>query len=246
MDSSKKLVLMIKSVDIDKVHSQYKIGVVSNIPSSHPCESSPSQSVTALNDIVSSFNESSLAQNNVKMVQWNSRRELSPNSLLKCFWCRHCFDGYPIGCPVRFVPSKIQKTYHSEITKDNYCIKENISDGQKNTLCDTNSKIAVELMNDSYYETDGIFCSFNCCLAFIYENSHNPFYKLSTNFLANIYTQSGGKDFASITRSPHWRSLKDYGGFMSLSEYRSCFNHLQCDMTDFYKPFSTIFISNSC
>ena len=42
-------------------------------------------------------------------------------------------------------------------------------------------------MSNNYYETDGCFCSFNCCLAFINDNVHNAMYSSSKHLLMKMY-----------------------------------------------------------
>ena len=89
-----------------------------------------------------------------------------------------------MGCPIKYIPSQLVKNYYSEITKDNYKIRENISKNKREKF-EQNQLIDIE--KKEYYLVDGMFCSFNCCLAFIRENNTNPMYALSKNLLARIY-----------------------------------------------------------
>ena len=45
-------------------------------------------------------------------------RKIPTKTNIHCFWCRHQFSSQPIGCPIKYVPSEMIKTYFSEITRD--------------------------------------------------------------------------------------------------------------------------------
>lgn len=136
-----------------------------------------------------------------------------------CFWCRHTFDSYPIGCPVNFIPDQAVKHYYSQTSKDFYTIKENIHKDKEITNTDT------VLKETRCYETDGIFCSFNCVQAYISDNSNNPLYKPSKGLLLKIYKELVGEDIDIINPSPHWRTLKAYGGFQDINAFRRNLNN---------------------
>lgn len=160
---------------------------------------------------------------------------------ISCFWCRHRFDTYPIGCPIRYIPSQIKKTLQIQFkkstskkiqsedcdVKDSYIIKENIS----NTDLIKSSEQPIQ---NNVFETDGIFCSFNCCLAFIDDNSYNSKYTLSKNLLMNIYYIVNNINVSSITPefelfkpAPSWRLLKEYGGHLTIDDFRDSFNKIK-------------------
>lgn len=175
----------------------------------------------------------------VTMMDYNNHEAIKR---CKCFWCKHNFDSQPIGCPVRYVPNMIVKKYFSHITKDYYTIKEEISNEKfelihKDLISDKMSEnVFIQLIKNDFYETDGVFCSFNCCLSWIKDNSHNNLYINSVYLLHQIYY-----DFFDIQHqihpAPHWRMLKDYGGNLTIEDFRTSFNKVIYDNEHFIRSF---------
>jgi hypothetical protein len=133
---------------------------------------------------------------------------------LSCFWCRHKFDTVPIGCPIRHVPASIKKTLTSVTTNEKYIIKENVPE----STCEN-------ITSNQVFETDGVFCSFSCCIAFINSNVHDSKYRMSKTLLNSLYYLIHDLDDISkvpiIKPSPSWRLLKDYGGPLTIDEFRN-------------------------
>lgn len=151
-----------------------------------------------------------------------------PNKKNKCYWCHHfpTNNESGIGCPIGYVPNIMIKKYYSEISKNNYAIKDSITnqklDEYKNT---TDKRISIE--EKDYYETDGFFCSFNCCMSFILENKHSPKYRNSKFLLHKIYSDYMNiPNGIEINPAPHWRKLIDYGGDLTIEKFRSAFNNI--------------------
>ena len=159
--------------------------------------------------------------------------DFSNPSIYCCFWDRHFFTTQPIGCPIKYVPDVITREYFSEITKDKFSVKESASDLSKITL---DTKYEAEYKN--YYETDGVFCSFSCCLAFIRDNKKNPIYTDSEHLLRKIYY-----DFfksSNIICSPSWRILKEYGGMVNIEEFRNNVSKMDYIYRGTYKSFKSV------
>jgi hypothetical protein len=161
----------------------------------------------------------------VSMIDFNTKRELDTKRKYKCFWHKDYIPEHyrPIGCPIRFIPSKAVKTYHSEISKETYTIVENIP--YKKSTCD--KRITFE--DRGYYETDGVFCSFNCCMAFIQdpENRINPVYRYSEMLLLKMYTDIFDEEAPYIIPAGHWRILEEFGGTKTIEEYMKSFNKIK-------------------
>ena len=85
----------------------------------------------------------------------------------------------------------------------------------------------IVLEAKTYYETDGIFCSFNCCYSWIQENKHNSLYNLSETLLLKMYNDFTGTIDLVPVKAPHWRNLKEYGGTLSIDEFRRGFNKME-------------------
>ena len=145
-----------------------------------------------------------------------------------CFWCKHPFESTPIGCPIRYISSEAIKTYFSQISRDTYTIKERITKENRIKLQDK----AVENINiniGEYYETDGVFCSFNCCKSFVDGHKHDRKYDSSNMLLTKMYNNMAGTKNIIIAPAPHWRTLEHYGGHLNIVQFRDSFNKIDYD-----------------
>ena len=236
---SSKYVFTVKNINTEKIDKNYGITLTSNI--SHNVE--PPTNTTTITeltdndkntslDIVSFLDESKrLYQCNVSMIDFSTGKNADSLKGYKCYWCRHSFTTTSIGCPIRYISSNVTKRYHSEVSKDDYTINENITTYKNNLMSNINlfvtkNKATLTINKGNYYETDGIFCSFNCCKAFIKDNKHINLYELSENLLIKLYTDMNESDIKSIkiNPAPHWRLLKDYGGYLTIEQFRDNFN----------------------
>ena len=166
---------------------------------------------------------------NISMIDFYSKKDIN---LLRyhCFWCRHPFDTRPIGCPIKYVSNKIVKNYYSNISKDVYTIKEDITKTRKNIIESSRvNEKNVETNNNTYYETDGVFCSFNCCKSYISENKQNSIYNNSEILLNRLFNTAMGTKTAVINPAPHWRLLQHYGGHLNIVQFRESFNKIDYD-----------------
>lgn len=234
MTDSKKRNFVLKNINIEDVNNKYSLTIISNLDK----EVKDDDKKTKIKDVI--FNE---IEHSVIFLDENKKdvkcivtmldlqnNELPEYTDIKCFWCRHTFLTKPIGCPVKYVNTIIEKSYISHITKDKYYMRENISNSKLEELT-SKEKIKEETIEivpvnstKSYYLTDGIFCSFNCTLSFIKNNNHNSFYKESMSLLHSLYHDFVGKKMAKIIQAPDWRLLKDYGGSLDIDSFRNTFN----------------------
>lgn len=150
---------------------------------------------------------------------------LNREKFYNCYWCRNPFDEFKLGCPIKWVPSNAVKTYYSEVSKDNYAIRENVTN--KKSKSKTKSK-DIKIEEKAYYETDGCFCSFNCIKAFIIDNKHDLLYKDSLNMLSKMYYDIFSS-YDIIKPSPSYRLLKEYGGHLTIDEYRTGLSNVKYD-----------------
>lgn len=157
---------------------------------------------------------------NVSMIDHTTNTNVNMLNY-SCFWCRHPFSTVPIGCPISYIPRKLSRKYVSVMNQNNYEINEDtllekLEGGVEN----------VTLTSDEpYYQTDGIFCSFNCCTAFINDNKTKQLYFNSYMLLVKMYNDMFKKPITKIMSAPDWRLLKQYGGHLSISEFRSSFDN---------------------
>lgn len=159
----------------------------------------------------------------ISMIDFKTRKIVTNNNY-KCFWCREFIETtiIPIGCPIKYVPNKLVKTYYSDITKDKYIITKNIT---KNTTIDIDDN-TLDIINKNYYITDGIFCSFNCCGAYINSNKHNSLYNMSYTLLLNMYNTMYSNN-SVFKNAPHWRTLKEYGGNLTYTQFKNSFDKIE-------------------
>ncbi len=175
-------------------------------------------------EVISFMDESKKPHScNVSMIDFKAGKDVN---LLRycCFWCKNPFETRPIGCPLKYIPNQSVKRYYSFISKDNYTINENIPQGE-----DVSGEDGTTLRKGDYYETDGAFCSFNCCSAYIQDNKHNSMYNNSMCLLRKIYSDITGVRNSVIVPAPSWRTLDQYGGFMNIVKFREGFNKIEYD-----------------
>jgi hypothetical protein len=221
----------LNNIDIALIDKKYDLEICSNISSELtdiPMQSTHIDELTLpKRPVFMSFLEDS-KKYNITMLDSLTTHVIQTGH---CFWCRHAFSTIPIGCPLKYVPSKILKNCRSEITKEQYTICQHISaDNRQSQDVKTPEKGAMRVQYKEYYETDGIFCSFNCCMAFIEHNYYDPRYKYSKYLLSKMYVDIFGSLEHAITPSPSWRLLKNYGGYMDIEEFRASFgNHIFID-----------------
>lgn len=228
---NKKYIFTICGIHSENIDRRYNITLVSNLTDKDHIPSTRVTKITDLAndkrtpDIISFLDESKrLHKCIVSMVNY-TRHENVRMLDYNCFWDRHSFRTTTIGCPIKYVASQAVKNYYSEISRDRYTIKENITSAKRESISDTRLDIDVK----DYYETDGAFCSFNCCMAYIRDNKHNPFYIDSESLLLKIYVDMYGITLDLIECAPHWRLLKEYGGHMTIEEFRKTFNKMEYD-----------------
>jgi hypothetical protein len=142
------------------------------------------------------------------------------NRSIRCYWDHHTFDSPPVYCPLFYRQRQVAKTNRVEfktkndITASVYVIKENIPESK-----DISHLKNVSEVTNAYYEVDGIFCSSQCCLAFIrharnttggskYEDSERLLHAM-----LNITTP--------ITPANDYRLLEAYGGNLTIDQFRS-------------------------
>jgi hypothetical protein len=223
------------NIDIDKIEKLY--GIVLLVSNLNMTENQQPNNTTNLSDLyinkntpeIISFLDESKNEHKctVSMIDLNSLKPLINNNY-NCFWCNHSIppELIPIGCPIKYIPNQTVKTYISEISKDKYIIKGNITTTQKKKLLNIQDK-RLSIIEHDYYLTDGIFCSWNCTMAFIDQNKINPLYILSEMLLLNMYYQMYQIKNITIEKAPSFRLLQKYGGHLSINEFRNSFNKIE-------------------
>ena len=121
-------------------------------------------------------------------------------------------------------------------------MKENLTKNKLEQVLSNKLSVDVKPIETEHYITDGIFCSFNCVIAFINDNSKDPFYNESKMLTYTMYKEIMGKNVSKIKASPHWRLLKAFGGPLLIEDYRKTFNLFEYEECSFHmKTLSKIF-----
>lgn len=238
MAKAPKRTFILKNVDTHNIRLTYGLLIVSNLQKGYgdddPMKTTRIENVIAVEEHGVSFLDEHKKE--VKcvatMVNWIGREKLPETTDMCCFWCRHQFATCPIGCPIYYVNPMIEKSYTSQITKDKYYMRENVTREKLSRMMESvsssSSNVEIQAFPNHYYLTDGNFCSFNCVLAFIESQYHNSFYRDSYYLLHGMYEQLVGKKMnqCKLNPAPDWRLLKAYGGNLTIEEFRRAFNHI--------------------
>jgi len=234
----KKPMFLLRNINIDLVDKKYNIHLI--VKEENKILKTKITDITEKeeNNYFSFLDESKKNhQCVVTMKNFLNQEQLPHTTNLHCFWDRHSFNYRPLGCPIEYVPNKIYKSYHSEITKDQYILRENITTKQLkdfNQELDHNKNLIKAEFNideNDYYLIDGIFCSFNCCLAYIREHNTNPLYHNSEILLNKMYYDAFGSKSQPLIEAPSWRLLKNYGGHILIEDFRK--NFFKVEYNDF-------------
>jgi hypothetical protein len=249
MEKSKKKItgkytFSLRDINPDEVCKKYDIPISTSIedkPVNQKSEKFQPKETTKVSDlmskvstpqIVSFLSETKrITKCSVNIIDMQSKKNLDQFHSVDCFWCRHPFSTKPIGCPIKYVPHQLIKGYTNDPSKDNYIIKENITDKKAKDIMERKkdgeeSVKKFEIKSGGYFETDGFFCSFNCCKAFILDNKHNSLYDDSERLLIQMYNEIFVSKISKIKEADSWRLLKKSGGFLDIDKYRSNFNHV--------------------
>lgn len=139
-----------------------------------------------------------------------------------CFWDHHPFTNKPVYCPIEKIHNPLIKNYVSHINGKDYKIQDSMQESKY----------------QEYY-VDGIFCSVECCLAYIDSNKYDPMYQNSEYYLREIFS------FVEQKKAPHWRLLSVYGGNLSIEDFRKSFvNTMYIPDGIVYNPICFLFREN--
>ena len=241
----KAITFTLKGINPKQLEERYGLVIESNLGKiSPPKFTTPIDGLSLNNNgdrLFSYFDESKKTHRCFCTMVNHSNEPLPCKTSTHCFWCRNQFSSMPIGVPLRYVHSQSVKSYYSEITKDTYKIRENISTQKREELEiqisknveisksdseDVDDTPTIEIDKNEYYITDGTFCSFNCAYAYILANEENSEYTLSKSLLAKMYENIFKAEF-TIFPAPHWRLLQQYGGHLTIDEFREQFNKIE-------------------
>lgn len=139
------------------------------------------------------------------MVDVHQQKCLPLTTNKPCWWCGYEFDTLPLGIPLH---------YHSHVDKCNTEIQKFLT--IRNFQSTTND----------FFETDGLFCSFPCCKAYLVANGFKGKYKNSFSLLTLLHIKLYG-EINIIPSAPPRELLEKWGGPLTIEEYRSKFGQYQ-------------------
>lgn len=242
---SKKYTFFLKGINIKEVEEKYGLSIVSNIENETVVPSNKTNIfdiMDKVDELPVSFVDDKNEKCLITMFDWIHKEKFPIQTNISCFWCKHSFSNKPLGCPIKYVNHRIEKSYISNITKDKYYMKENVTKQKLENVLQVKNSMEVKPIETEHYVTDGIFCSFNCIIAFVNDHSYDPFYRESKTLTYTMYNEIVGKDVKKIKASPHWRLLKTYGGPLSIDEFRKTLNIFEYEECAFHmKTLSKIF-----
>lgn len=125
-----------------------------------------------------------------------------------CWWCRASFTTRPIGCPLKYTP--LTGIERSRVVP------------------------RIEAMGltptEGAFETEGMFCSFPCCKAYIIEQRQDVKYKDSLGLLGQLYTALYDKR-PEYPIAPSWKLIDTWGGHLTIQQYRASFTRVEYEET---------------
>lgn len=134
-----------------------------------------------------------------------------PRATTKKCWgnCRSKFKNEPIGCPIK---------YH-HISPDN---NTKIAELDRQRIIELLKTANLPTDTTDFYETEGIFCSFNCAKGYILQKlaeGHRRYQK-SLSLLSALQITLIGK-LSPIESTSSWKLLKEWGGHLDAKELRA-------------------------
>lgn len=141
------------------------------------------------------------------MIDITANGPLPGSTKAPCWWCRHSFQTRPIGCPLKYNGHR-----NSGVEKERFDEKAVAA----NIDCSTND----------FFETEGCFCSFPCCKAYILDQRSSVKYKESAALLTLLFFKLFGV-ISDFPCAPTWKILKEYGGHLTITEFRATFGKIE-------------------
>jgi hypothetical protein len=197
------------------------------------------------------------------MLDTKSHKFINCDNNIPCYYCRRKYNFVPLGIPIKYYPSLYILIDNSlQISKYSFNYKENTIRLNKNekdrivNILQNNPNIVSEkyeretkekeqkkehkIFTKNFFETDGIVCSFNCMISFIEENSYNPIYQNSYNYVYLMYKQIFGEyPHQPIIRAPSWKLRKEYGGTLDDEDYSKFIQSVPIIESKLFKTINT-------
>jgi len=150
---------------------------------------------------------------------------------IKCFHCKHFVpdDALPLSLPLKYHPiTKVSVVRHCSLLnakKEKNAENENLILYREMYTKKQAEKIKnKENVTEEYFDCEGVFCSFDWMKAYCNEVSINYIkYRESSMLLFSMYKKFFGKLPHKLQPAPSWKLLKEFGGNLTIEEFRKGF-----------------------
>jgi hypothetical protein len=139
------------------------------------------------------------------------KKRLPEKTDLCCWHCTEPFHTRPLGLPLKYVPDFFLSTFRSD--------KEDAQPSVYKTDVYTKECKEDVYMRD-YFETEGIFCSFPCMIAYGTARSSKIEYKNWRGLVPRLHKKIYEKELVWRC-APDPRLLKKFGGHLSIEDFRN-------------------------
>lgn len=150
---------------------------------------------------------------------WITMKDLEDDQVLPhitslpCGWCQENFDTPPIGCPIQYHGEKDEVEYPLEKKRfDEYLQRYNLNSS-----------------SNDWIETEGMFCSFPCTKAYIFDRldrSNSIKYANSLTLLTLMYYIFYGEVINIPIAAPR-KQLVRWGGCLDAARHRKSFGEFE-------------------
>jgi len=125
-----KYAFFLRNLDIEDIHKRYGISITSNLYTpekpeettqiSDIFETRPVSRTIPFTDEAKQRHNTMVSFVDIHNIEWGNIKPF-------CAWDRHVFEGPPVCCPVRYIPPQVKKVYNSEVTREEYTFRENVT-----------------------------------------------------------------------------------------------------------------------
>lgn len=141
------------------------------------------------------------------------KKRLPEKTDICCWYCTESFHTRPIGFPIRYVPSFYLSTFKSD-KEDAQPMVYRTEIHQRDEVKEPN------VYHRDYFETEGIFCSFPCMIAYGATQRGRIEYNGYRGLIQRLHRKIYGKEIVWRC-APDVRLLKKFGGHLSLEDFRN-------------------------
>lgn len=171
-----------------------------------------------------------------------SNESLPLSTDICCFHDCHQFDTPPLFCPIKYHPSKYVYNIFNQMTKELTTVRVSITEkererierdsnkhnNEKDKIKDNHISDSQKIIKGGIFEGDGIFCSFECILAFLEDKKNDNIYRNSRTLILKLYRHFFGYlPKKNLVSAPSKRMLKMFGGPLNIQQFRASFQKIE-------------------